>query len=42
MDECWAVAKRLLSGHKRLCLDCHDECLPKDQDHLARPYRPPI
>jgi len=30
MDECWAAAKRLPSGAKRLCLDCHDECLPKE------------
>jgi hypothetical protein len=37
MDECWAAGKVLLSTHRRLCLDCHDECLPK----VTRSARPP-
>ena len=40
MDECWSVSKKLLSNQKRLCLDCHDECLPKDQNHSRPPLRP--
>jgi len=40
MDECWSAAQRMLSGHKRLCLECHDECLPKTDE---RPHgTPPI
>ena len=29
MDECWAAGKEFLARHRRICLDCHDECLPK-------------
>ena len=37
MDECWAAAKELPKKHRGLCLDCHDECVPKVTDHLPRP-----
>jgi len=34
MDECWAAVTRLRSVQRRLCLDCHDECMSGD---LERP-----
>jgi len=30
MDACWAAVKTLGARGKRLCLDCHDECVAKD------------
>ena len=36
MDECWAAGKELLARHRRICLDCHDECLPKVRRRAAQ------
>lgn len=29
MDECWEAGKKLLRRDRGICLDCHDECIPK-------------
>jgi len=35
MDACWAAEKTLGARGKRLCLDCHDECVAKDRAKSA-------
>jgi hypothetical protein len=37
MDACWAAEKTLGSRGKRLCLDCHDECIAKGQGKSTLP-----
>ncbi len=29
MDECWAAGAELPAKGRRLCRECHDECLPR-------------
>lgn len=35
MDECWSAGQRLLRQDRGICLDCHDECVPKSPAHPA-------
>jgi len=35
MDACWAAEKTLGARGKRLCLDCHDECVAKNPGKSA-------
>ncbi len=37
MDACWAASKEMLKRHRGICLECHDECLPKPGTPHAKP-----
>ena len=39
MDECWSASQRLLLKHRKLCVECHDDCLTKEQDPPGRSFR---
>lgn len=40
MDECWSVSKEFPTVHRRMCVECHDDCLPRIRRTAAKaPHR---
>lgn len=29
MDQCWRVSSELTPRNRRICVECHDDCLPR-------------
>jgi hypothetical protein len=37
MDDCWKASSELTSRTRRLCVECHDDCLPRQRTARKKP-----
>jgi hypothetical protein len=40
MDACWKASSELLARNRRMCLECHDDCLPRLRNRSKKSKTP--